>query len=1258
MLARRPASEPPPTAPSNLGQTSKHDRHEGGAKSGLFALEAALKDASVGALLVITAPPAALEAIGGHVERRLELDGATVVRASSGPGGDGFRLALARLRGPMLRAVQPGQEVAAEAPSARDAAVEILTQLSASGGARRVVVVDPTASRFSRAVAAELEAAGEAAGGPVVWVTAEAPPGSARVLELNGQLDAREVEGWWSAASASVVPQLRSFEALDAWWRGARLDQAVRHAPEGASSELAQALRLVGRAWPEKRIAELLPEHARGTAATLVAELSAVGAVEVGDGGVLAIGALPSEGTPDPAIGRRAAAALGRVFGDDPWATFRAAEICFSVGDIAEGDAHAQRAITNVVDGDARADFWARLGACQPVGAGCGAKRLLAYVTLGLFTGDVDIALRFAREAAAIEPDSAEVLLALGKCHAAMGDAPAALVTMQRAGDRTKDAILRARIEVELAEVKYRTGDLVAAKAGAEAALGLLPPSGGEDVRLDARNVVGKLLLARASFADAELHFTADACEAALARQPMAEMRARVNRAISVLYTGRRGEAQALLEAVLEDAAGESVPRGFALVNLAVIATLDHRYADALEITERAAKAVFRTGDRLSFARCTANLTDLRLRVGLVDEADQALRFGARFLKGSLPGMHIGHFSILQARVHLARGDSGQAHHAILRALSELGASVGNRPTGARPGGVDAAGRGPGRELVSQALRIAAHVALEDGDTTRARVLIEQAEVEGGPTRAQAELALLRAMLARAVGEPFAQPARSALEAAREVDDIELMRDAHMVLFQAARSDRDTATARHHLAAALSYRDRMAIGLPEAMRLTFYARREILALEREAQAFEATVTLVGPSPEAQREVGDGAPPARAQVRVGAVCISERPRIVGEDPAIRSLLNAVRKVGPSDATVLIHGESGTGKELVAEALHTSSGRRTGPLVKVNCAALVETLLLSELFGHEKGSFTGAAARRRGRFEAAEGGTLFLDEIGDISPRTQVALLRVLQEKTFERVGGTTPIRANVRVVCATHRNLKALVARGEFREDLYYRLCGVVLEVPALRSRLGDLGAIATAILDRIAIERGGPVKKLSSRCLTALKSYPWPGNVRELENALRAASLFAETDVLEPEDFADNVDALRSLAIVPAETLPSPGAVAAQPPVQAAWEDDEGTTLAADGGVAGRPSIPAPTPSDAAYAQVRSGTSLHDMKRIIERECIARALGEAGGNITRAAALLGMKRPRLSQLVKQYGLGSGATEGDTDEGDDLSEDEA
>ncbi|MEO7330731.1 MAG: sigma-54 dependent transcriptional regulator, partial [Minicystis sp.] len=469
--------------------------------------------------------------------------------------------------------------------------------------------------------------------------------------------------------------------------------------------------------------------------------------------------------------------------------------------------------------------------------------------------------------------------------------------------------------------------------------------------------------------------------------------------------------------------------------------------------------------------------------------------------------------------------------------------------------------------------------------------------------------------------------------------------------------------ARLHLDAALTQRNRIACSLPEEMRLRFLARRELAELT----TLEATFTATPPSSPMTAE-----PAPRACERCGsAECegcrvVSQRPdrsaaslaprKIVGRDAAVMALLNAIHKVGPSDATVLIRGESGTGKELVAEAIHEASARKVGPLIKVNCAALVETLLLSELFGHEKGSFTGASARKRGRFEMAEGGTLFLDEIGDISPRTQVALLRVLQEKTFERVGGVTPIHADVRIVCATHRDLKALVARGEFREDLYYRLRGIVLEVPALRQRLGDLGAIASAILARIASERGTGPRKLSAQALAGLGRHPWPGNVRELENALRAAALFAEGDTIELTDFTENVDGLRAIAEEPSLPARSPVPVAPISLGSTAFlngtdDDEDALAMAKASGNARSGSGEAgasSSPTDVAYAHIRGGVSLSDMKRQIERDCIERALSESGGNITRAALLLGMKRPRLSQLVKQYGFGGDSPGSDVD----------
>jgi DNA-binding NtrC family response regulator len=253
---------------------------------------------------------------------------------------------------------------------------------------------------------------------------------------------------------------------------------------------------------------------------------------------------------------------------------------------------------------------------------------------------------------------------------------------------------------------------------------------------------------------------------------------------------------------------------------------------------------------------------------------------------------------------------------------------------------------------------------------------------------------------------------------------------------------------------------------------------------------------------------------------------------------------------------------------------------------------------------------------------------------------VALLRVLQERTFERVGGTTRIHADVRIVCATHRDLRAMVERGEFREDLYYRLRGITLEVPALRARMGDLPRIAGHLLARIATERSEPAKSLGADALELLGRHRWPGNVRELENALRAASLFAESNIITARDLTDNLDDLRALTLRTATGASSSPSLTLTPTVERDAPSDEDVSDS-DGPL---PQIEANATS-VAYAQVRLGTvSLSDLKRQIERDCIARALAETKGNITRAAALLGMKRPRLSQLVKQYGLAAVSSE--------------
>jgi DNA-binding NtrC family response regulator len=238
-------------------------------------------------------------------------------------------------------------------------------------------------------------------------------------------------------------------------------------------------------------------------------------------------------------------------------------------------------------------------------------------------------------------------------------------------------------------------------------------------------------------------------------------------------------------------------------------------------------------------------------------------------------------------------------------------------------------------------------------------------------------------------------------------------------------------------------------------------------------------------------------------------------MVGSSPPMQRVFEIVDQVAPSRATVLITGESGTGKELVANAIHQRSPRANGPFIKLHCAALAESLLESELFGHEKGAFTGAAGRKDGRFSLADGGTLFLDEIGEISPLLQVKLLRFLQEHEFERVGGTQTIHVDVRVIAATNRNLQEAVAQGRFREDLFYRLNVVNIETPPLRERRSDIPAVARFFLDRFAKENGKTIETISPQALERLVSYDWPGNVRELENAIERAVVLAGGGELE-----------------------------------------------------------------------------------------------------------------------------------------------
>jgi len=235
-------------------------------------------------------------------------------------------------------------------------------------------------------------------------------------------------------------------------------------------------------------------------------------------------------------------------------------------------------------------------------------------------------------------------------------------------------------------------------------------------------------------------------------------------------------------------------------------------------------------------------------------------------------------------------------------------------------------------------------------------------------------------------------------------------------------------------------------------------------------------------------------------------------IVGTSPALKAALDRIAKVAPTDSTVLITGETGTGKELVARAIHKRSSRASRPFISVNCAAIPKDLIASELFGHEKGAFTGALQRRIGRFEQAEGGTIFLDEIGELPAETQVALLRVLQEREFERVGGTCSIRANVRVITATHRDLPADISEGSFRSDLFYRINVFPVEMPPLRERAEDIRLLVEYFIDRYASKMGKKIQRIQRRTMDRLQSYPWPGNIRELQNVIERSMIICDSD--------------------------------------------------------------------------------------------------------------------------------------------------
>ena len=331
-------------------------------------------------------------------------------------------------------------------------------------------------------------------------------------------------------------------------------------------------------------------------------------------------------------------------------------------------------------------------------------------------------------------------------------------------------------------------------------------------------------------------------------------------------------------------------------------------------------------------------------------------------------------------------------------------------------------------------------------------------------------------------------------------------------------------------------------------------------------------------------------------------------IVGRSTRMQQVFSMINTVAPTDATVLIRGETGTGKELIATAIHNLSKRKNGPFIKLNCAAISETLLESELFGHEKGAFTDARETRKGRFELADGGTLFLDEIGDITPSLQVKLLRILQEQEFERVGGTKTIKTNVRLVAATNRHLEEMVRKGEFREDLFYRLNVIPINLPPLRERYEDVKLLIEHYLHKFMKEHRKNMH-FSKPAMELLLDYPWPGNIRELQNTMERMVLICPDGEIQPEMLAHVLPFnYQKIYMQPAET-PQPA-----------------------------PMMPVTQPSTPVHAENHSAPMTKKTLQELEKESIIQALIDSHGVQTKAARALGMTARQIGYKIKQYGI--------------------
>jgi DNA-binding NtrC family response regulator/tetratricopeptide (TPR) repeat protein len=860
-------------------------------------------------------------------------------------------------------------------------------------------------------------------------------------------------------------------------------------------------------------------------------------------------------------------------------------------------------------------------------------------------------------------------------------------------GDAVDDGLPeRALALAAMAEVAYKKADLDGAVAFAERALHAAPAAP-TAFKLRVRNTLAKVAYSREAWAAAEAAFLENLRVAEEHRLGHEAVLARINIGLARHRTGRHEEAREMLERGLTAAraVGDIAEEARALLNLGTIAQRLGDLPRALDAYRAALTRFLRIGNRSDVRLTTWNLANLSVALGNLDAAETYLEQSRRIAVDDEDARGLAFVQTTEGELALARGEPARALLGYERAR-EAFARLGER------------------SRVDEMATKSAWALLLVGDIEAARQKLASVPRPAAPVAAVRHEAIGGAIESYgpggAVGLARLQAAIDELVRLRATDDA-----WRALAWQAERAD-ELGDARAAAAARMRGREiveQQAAGLPEAMRevlLRDPLRSRLFVGPGPARSAEAPPTVL-PSTRV-----DDPPAAGVSGPASSLSSSAPPQrkpewdarykdIVGRSPPLHRVFDRLDRLARTkQGTVLVRGESGTGKELVAAAIHRQSDRAAGPFVRVNCAALVETLLMSELFGHEKGSFTGALARKIGRFELARGGTIFLDEIGDISPKTQVSLLRVLQERQFERVGGTQTIATDAAVICATHRDLDEMVRQGAFREDLYYRLKVVVVEMPALRERAEDIPLLVQGFLDKARAELGRAPRRLTPAATDVLCRHRWPGNIRELQNVVRSVALFCESDVIDVDDLAEFPElfahgaapgaldrapdaALRPAVVVmptAASTLPAPaasavplppasfapGPLAPAPfvPVAPAVRLSTPAPAPAPSSSSSSPAAPWPSgqaataPSTPEYlrrvGEDSEGLALGDLKRRLEFEAVANAIRQTGGNVTRAAAMLKMKRPRLSQIINanpdlkaiKQGLRSG---GDEDE---------